>query len=148
MESFLHPCPCQHPSQDLEPSHMAGPLCQCSATLCAATKPQGDPLAQCCAWTSHHLRQHQGPAAPLCLCSLPAGQWAPYLARLGNTGSINAWSTDRSNAWIQVRGASCLRHHCGHCKAMVMQKDSGMGSASPAIHTYSCCFLFPLRGEH
>uniref|UniRef100_H0Z961 Coagulation factor VIII n=1 Tax=Taeniopygia guttata TaxID=59729 RepID=H0Z961_TAEGU len=30
------------------------------------------------------------------------GQWAPYLARLGNTGSINAWSTDRSNAWIQV----------------------------------------------
>uniref|UniRef100_A0A674GBT1 ferroxidase n=1 Tax=Taeniopygia guttata TaxID=59729 RepID=A0A674GBT1_TAEGU len=66
------------------------------------TKPQGDPLAQCCAWTSHHLRQHQGPAAPLCLCSLPAGQWAPYLARLGNTGSINAWSTDRSNAWIQV----------------------------------------------
>ncbi|XP_062358841.1 coagulation factor VIII isoform X1 [Cinclus cinclus] len=30
------------------------------------------------------------------------GQWAPYLARLGNTGSINAWSTDHSNAWIQV----------------------------------------------
>ncbi|XP_074738788.1 coagulation factor VIII isoform X2 [Strix uralensis] len=30
------------------------------------------------------------------------GQWASYLARLGNTGSINAWSTDRSNAWIQV----------------------------------------------
>lgn len=30
------------------------------------------------------------------------GQWAPYLARLDNTGSINAWSTDRSNAWIQV----------------------------------------------
>ncbi|CAN8188416.1 unnamed protein product [Coccothraustes coccothraustes] len=30
------------------------------------------------------------------------GQWAPYLARLYNTGSINAWSTDRSNAWIQV----------------------------------------------
>ncbi|XP_029853205.1 coagulation factor VIII isoform X2 [Aquila chrysaetos chrysaetos] len=30
------------------------------------------------------------------------GQWAPYLARLHNTGSINAWSTDRSNAWIQV----------------------------------------------
>ncbi|XP_031980102.1 coagulation factor VIII [Corvus moneduloides] len=30
------------------------------------------------------------------------GQWAPYLARLDNSGSINAWSTDRSNAWIQV----------------------------------------------
>ncbi|NXK85918.1 FA8 factor, partial [Formicarius rufipectus] len=30
------------------------------------------------------------------------GQWAPYLARLGNTGSINAWSTDRINASIQV----------------------------------------------
>ncbi|KFQ60976.1 Coagulation factor VIII, partial [Pelecanus crispus] len=30
------------------------------------------------------------------------GQWAPYLARLDNTGSINAWSTDRSNAWVQV----------------------------------------------
>ncbi|XP_057285609.1 coagulation factor VIII isoform X2 [Pezoporus wallicus] len=30
------------------------------------------------------------------------GQWAPYLARLDNTGSINAWSTDRNNAWIQV----------------------------------------------
>ncbi|KFQ45995.1 Coagulation factor VIII [Nestor notabilis] len=30
------------------------------------------------------------------------GQWAPYLARLDNTGSINAWSIDRSNAWIQV----------------------------------------------
>ncbi|XP_009887607.1 PREDICTED: coagulation factor VIII, partial [Charadrius vociferus] len=30
------------------------------------------------------------------------GQWAPYLARLDNTGSINAWSTDNSNAWIQV----------------------------------------------
>ncbi|XP_054695548.1 coagulation factor VIII isoform X3 [Grus americana] len=29
------------------------------------------------------------------------GQWAPYLARLDNTGSINAWSTDR-NGWIQV----------------------------------------------
>ncbi|KAM6353490.1 coagulation factor VIII [Alca torda] len=30
------------------------------------------------------------------------GQWAPYLARLDNTGSINAWSIDSSNAWIQV----------------------------------------------
>ncbi|XP_039573366.1 coagulation factor VIII isoform X4 [Passer montanus] len=30
------------------------------------------------------------------------GQWAPYLARLHNSGSINAWSTERSNAWIQV----------------------------------------------
>ncbi|NXJ67313.1 FA8 factor, partial [Rostratula benghalensis] len=30
------------------------------------------------------------------------GQWAPYLARLDKTGSINAWSTDSSNAWIQV----------------------------------------------
>ncbi|KAF2974191.1 hypothetical protein EK904_013054 [Melospiza melodia maxima] len=30
------------------------------------------------------------------------GQWAPHLARLHNSGSINAWSTDRSNAWIQV----------------------------------------------
>ncbi|XP_009076813.1 PREDICTED: coagulation factor VIII-like [Acanthisitta chloris] len=30
------------------------------------------------------------------------GQWAPYLARLDNTGSINAWSTDGSSAWIQV----------------------------------------------
>uniref|UniRef100_A0A8D0KYR9 ferroxidase n=1 Tax=Strix occidentalis caurina TaxID=311401 RepID=A0A8D0KYR9_STROC len=40
--------------------------------------------------------------APSYLRTLPAGQWASYLARLGNTGSINAWSTDRSNAWIQV----------------------------------------------
>ncbi|KFO91748.1 Coagulation factor VIII, partial [Buceros rhinoceros silvestris] len=30
------------------------------------------------------------------------GQWAPHLARLDNTGSINAWSTDHSNTWIQV----------------------------------------------
>ncbi|XP_068813186.1 coagulation factor VIII isoform X2 [Struthio camelus] len=30
------------------------------------------------------------------------GQWAPHLARLDNTGSINAWSTSGSNAWIQV----------------------------------------------
>ncbi|XP_035181806.1 coagulation factor VIII [Oxyura jamaicensis] len=30
------------------------------------------------------------------------GQWAPSLARLDNTGSINAWSTAHSNAWIQV----------------------------------------------
>ncbi|EOB03456.1 Coagulation factor VIII, partial [Anas platyrhynchos] len=30
------------------------------------------------------------------------GQWAPYLARLDNTGSINAWSTAHGNAWIQV----------------------------------------------
>ncbi|KAK2528910.1 F8 [Columba guinea] len=30
------------------------------------------------------------------------GQWAPHLARLDNTGSINAWSTNRNNAWIQV----------------------------------------------
>ncbi|KAM6300260.1 coagulation factor VIII [Aegotheles albertisi] len=30
------------------------------------------------------------------------GQWAPYLARLDNTGSINAWSTDQSDSWIQV----------------------------------------------
>ncbi|XP_010182877.1 PREDICTED: coagulation factor VIII-like, partial [Mesitornis unicolor] len=30
------------------------------------------------------------------------GQWAPHLARLHNTGSINAWSTGRSNASIQV----------------------------------------------
>uniref|UniRef100_A0A8B9J3C4 F5/8 type C domain-containing protein n=1 Tax=Amazona collaria TaxID=241587 RepID=A0A8B9J3C4_9PSIT len=46
--------------------------------------------------------QHQGPAASSYLHALLAGQWAPYLARLDNTGSINAWSTDRSNAWIQV----------------------------------------------
>lgn len=44
VESFLHPCPCQHPNQDLELSHMPGPLCQCSASLCVATKPQGDPV--------------------------------------------------------------------------------------------------------
>ncbi|XP_054025587.1 coagulation factor VIII [Dryobates pubescens] len=30
------------------------------------------------------------------------GQWAPSLARLDNAGSINAWSTDQSNSWIQV----------------------------------------------
>ncbi|NXP43379.1 FA8 factor, partial [Heliornis fulica] len=30
------------------------------------------------------------------------GQWAPYLARLDKTGSINAWSTNQSNSWIQV----------------------------------------------
>lgn len=42
------------------------------------------------------------------LCTLPAGQWAPYLARLDNTGSINAWSTAHGNAWIQVRGAPGL----------------------------------------
>lgn len=39
----LHPCPCQHPTQDLEPPHMAGPSCQCSATLCVAAKLKGDP---------------------------------------------------------------------------------------------------------
>lgn len=50
-----------------------------------------------------------GWAASLYLCTLLAGQWAPYLARLHNTGSINAWSTDRSNAWIQVKGALWLK---------------------------------------
>ncbi|NXV82734.1 FA8 factor, partial [Atlantisia rogersi] len=30
------------------------------------------------------------------------GQWAPYLARLDNTGSINAWSVSHSDSWIQV----------------------------------------------
>ncbi|NXU57660.1 FA8 factor, partial [Turnix velox] len=30
------------------------------------------------------------------------GQWAPYLARLDNTGSINAWSADSTVSWIQV----------------------------------------------
>ncbi|KGL83333.1 Coagulation factor VIII, partial [Tinamus guttatus] len=30
------------------------------------------------------------------------GQWAPHLARLDNTGAINAWSSDRTNASIQV----------------------------------------------
>lgn len=121
---------------------MAGPLCQCSAILGVATKPQGGAQAQSRGWTSHYLRQ--GSAAPLCLCSLLAGQWAPYLARLDNTGSINAWSTDRSNAWIQVRGALCLEASLGVCKAVLMQKGSWMGSASPAT---SCCFLFPLRGS-
>jgi len=53
--------------------------------------------------------QCQGPAAPPYLCTLLTGQWAPYLARLDNTGSINAWSTDRSNAWIQVSGALWLK---------------------------------------
>uniref|UniRef100_A0A8C8SY44 Coagulation factor VIII n=1 Tax=Pelusios castaneus TaxID=367368 RepID=A0A8C8SY44_9SAUR len=30
------------------------------------------------------------------------GQWAPRLARLDYSGSVNAWSTDSSNSWIQV----------------------------------------------
>ncbi|XP_071980091.1 coagulation factor VIII-like isoform X2 [Engystomops pustulosus] len=30
------------------------------------------------------------------------GSWMPSLARLGNTGSINAWSVDSVNSWIQV----------------------------------------------
>ncbi|KAJ7310271.1 hypothetical protein JRQ81_007171 [Phrynocephalus forsythii] len=30
------------------------------------------------------------------------GQWFPGLARLDRSGSINAWSTDQKNAWIQV----------------------------------------------
>ncbi|KAM7161054.1 coagulation factor VIII [Macrochelys suwanniensis] len=29
-------------------------------------------------------------------------QWAPRLARLDHSGSVNAWSTDSSNSWIQV----------------------------------------------
>ncbi|KFV07003.1 Coagulation factor VIII [Tauraco erythrolophus] len=40
------------------------------------------------------------------------GQWAPYLARLHNTGSINAWSTDCSNAWIQVDLLHLMIIHC------------------------------------
>lgn len=27
----------------------------------------------------------------------------PFLARLGNSGTINAWSVDSQNSWIQVR---------------------------------------------
>ncbi|XP_077681671.1 coagulation factor VIII [Eretmochelys imbricata] len=30
------------------------------------------------------------------------GQWAPRLARLDRSGSVNAWSTDSGNSWIQV----------------------------------------------
>uniref|UniRef100_A0A452HJC0 ferroxidase n=1 Tax=Gopherus agassizii TaxID=38772 RepID=A0A452HJC0_9SAUR len=30
------------------------------------------------------------------------GQWAPRLARLDYSGSVNAWSTDSGNSWIQV----------------------------------------------
>ncbi|XP_069842671.1 coagulation factor VIII [Dendropsophus ebraccatus] len=30
------------------------------------------------------------------------GHWLPSLARLGNTGSINAWSVDSVDSWIQV----------------------------------------------
>ncbi|KAL8180994.1 UNVERIFIED_CONTAM: hypothetical protein K2H54_043513 [Gekko kuhli] len=30
------------------------------------------------------------------------GQWVSSLARLDNSGSINAWSTDNGNSWIQV----------------------------------------------
>ncbi|XP_054853023.1 coagulation factor VIII [Eublepharis macularius] len=30
------------------------------------------------------------------------GLWVPSLARLDKSGSINAWSTDRGNSWIQV----------------------------------------------
>ncbi|KAM4020126.1 coagulation factor VIII isoform 2-T7 [Anomaloglossus baeobatrachus] len=30
------------------------------------------------------------------------GSWVPSLARLQNTGSINAWSSDSVNSWIQV----------------------------------------------
>ncbi|XP_077165346.1 coagulation factor VIII [Paroedura picta] len=30
------------------------------------------------------------------------GQWVSSLARLDNSGSINAWSTDKGNSWIQV----------------------------------------------
>uniref|UniRef100_A0A4X2LN68 Coagulation factor VIII n=1 Tax=Vombatus ursinus TaxID=29139 RepID=A0A4X2LN68_VOMUR len=31
-----------------------------------------------------------------------AGQWAPKLARLNSAGSINAWSTQDANPWIEV----------------------------------------------
>ncbi|XP_018432457.1 PREDICTED: coagulation factor VIII [Nanorana parkeri] len=30
------------------------------------------------------------------------GSWVPYLARLGNSGTINAWSAESENSWIQV----------------------------------------------
>ncbi|XP_072286009.1 coagulation factor VIII [Pyxicephalus adspersus] len=30
------------------------------------------------------------------------GSWVPHLARLENSGSINAWSVDNENSWIQV----------------------------------------------
>ncbi|KAM9324201.1 coagulation factor VIII-like [Gastrophryne carolinensis] len=30
------------------------------------------------------------------------GSWVPYLARLGNSGAINAWSVKDLNSWIQV----------------------------------------------
>ncbi|KAM5145444.1 coagulation factor VIII [Mantella aurantiaca] len=30
------------------------------------------------------------------------GSWLPYLARLGNSGAINAWSVENENSWIQV----------------------------------------------
>lgn len=136
----LHPCPCQHPTQDLEPPHTAGPSCQCSATLCVAAKPQGDPQVRSCGWISRHLRQHQGPAAPSCLCSLLAGQWAPYLARLDNSGSINAWSTDRSNAWIQVKGALCLEAPLGALQGHAGAEGLMDGQCFPS---HICCFPLP-----
>ncbi|XP_063169501.1 coagulation factor VIII [Candoia aspera] len=30
------------------------------------------------------------------------GEWVPSLARLDNSGSVNAWRTDEKNSWIQV----------------------------------------------
>lgn len=122
---------------------MAGPLCQCSALLGVATKPQGGAQAQSCGWTSHYLRQ--GSAASLCLCSLLAGQWAPYLARLDNTGSINAWSTDRSNAWIQVRGALCLEAPLGPLQGRAHAEGLMDGQCLPS---YILLFPLPSEGEH
>lgn len=59
------------------------------------------------------------------LCTLFIGQWAPYLARLDNTGSINAWSTAHGNAWIQVRGAPRLGTLQGHASGWcTRQKDT------------------------
>lgn len=124
---------------------MAGPLCQCSAIRGMATKPQGGAQAQSRGWISHYFRQHQGPAAPLCLCSLLAGQWAPYLARLDNTGSINAWSTDRSNAWIQVRGALCLQAPLGALQGHAHAEGLMDGQCLPS---YTLLFPLPSEGEH
>lgn len=118
-------------------AHRASALPPC---LCVAAKPQGDPQVPSCGWISRHLRQHQGPAAPSCLCSLLAGQWAPYLARLDNSGSINAWSTDRSNAWIQVRGALCLEAPLGALQGHAGAEGLMDGQCFPS---HICCFPLP-----
>lgn len=77
----------------------ASPLHQGCVTLLEAADPRRWAMLR-----AHPAGEQLTTSCSSSLCTLLAGPWAPKLARLHNSGSINAWSTGEGNPWIQVRG--------------------------------------------